>query len=145
MDEELRQAYLKTHYVIDSDPPARLRIGENALGFVQWLRDKGYRTAALLTAWNPYSVPLAPESNAERQAQLEAEARRLGLACVRGRGVDQEQEWSAEESLCLFDLSLEQLDAWLRRYEQNAAVRVDEQGAVELYWHPELRAAEERK
>lgn len=140
MDEGLHQAYLRTYYRIDSDPPARLQIGQDASGFAQWMRNKGYRNAILLTAWNPFSEPLPAEENERRRAEFEAEARHLGIAFVGGRGEDPTTpEWTPEESLCLFDAPLEHVDAWMRRYEQNAAVRVNEEGQVSLYWHPELR------
>ncbi|HKO87851.1 MAG TPA: DUF3293 domain-containing protein [Burkholderiales bacterium] len=144
MDEGLYQAYLKTDFHVDADPPACLHIGQQDAAFAQWLRAHGHRSAVLLTAWNPYSVPIDAAENGVRQAQIEAEAQSLGLAFVPARGADPDGEWPAEESLCLFDVSLEHIDAWMRRYEQNAVVRVDDAGQVSLYWHPDLREGEKK-
>jgi hypothetical protein len=144
MDDSLYQAYLKTDFEVDSDPPACLHIGHADPAFAQWMQTHGHRSAVLVTAWNPYSVPIEAEENASRQAQLEAEAKSLGIAFLSARGADPDGEWPAEESLCLFDVSLEHIDAWMRRYEQNAVIRVDSAGQVSLYWHPDLREAEKK-
>lgn len=140
-DESLERAYRKTHFHVDTQPPYCLRIGERAADFAAWLAAQGYAGAVLITAWNPYSVPLDPAANAHRQAQLEAEAATLGLPYVGGRGEDPEGRWTAEESLCVFDPPLRHVEAWMRRFGQNAVVEVDKAGDVRLRWHPDLDEA----
>ena len=139
MDEALYHAYLGTDFRIDTQLPQAVRIGKPAHEFAAWMRAQGYRRAMLITAWNPYSVPVPRPENDRRQQALEAEVELLGIKCLPAHGADPGGKWE-EASLCLFDVSPEQRDAWMRRYEQNAVVLVDAEGDVRLFWHPDLHS-----
>jgi hypothetical protein len=142
MDDELRQAYAATEYRVEAEPPRVFRLGRRDAEVAAWLAESGHKSMVFVTAWNPYSRPLERAENDRRQHALAEEVAVLGLQSLPGRGADPQGEWQ-EESLCVFDVDPDHVDAWMRRYEQNAVVWVDEAGGAELRMHPDLRESGE--
>ena len=137
--KEYADAYAKTEFTVFGPDEHVLRIGQGAQEAASWLRRHGAQSATVVTAWNPFSCELSPEQNQERQLRLQQELATTGLHTLTAQGQDKQSEWPAEPSLCVFDGTPDQIDSWLVKFEQNAVVQVDTNGACTLLWHPDLR------
>ncbi len=133
---ELLAAYAATLYDIDAPSgTALIRIGQpvpevlHALTF-HWER------LAVITAFNPFSVPLSEEENLRRHAVLLGAVDSAGHRMLGGAGRDASGEWPPETSLAIFDASDDELDDWMLVFGQNAIVVATRSGDAELRWHP---------
>ena len=94
---ELEAAYRATSYrVFLPSGPLELRLGTPAPGLAAWLAAEGVGCWAILTAFNPLSVPLPAAENAERQSRLECRLLEEGFEPFAGENV------AAAEILLLF-------------------------------------------
>jgi hypothetical protein len=132
----LRATYEAAEYDVDArSARAVLRIGAPTPsilldGALTW------RRVAVITAWNPFSVPSSAEANAARQARLVRELERAGRSFLPALGRDPRGEWAPEPSFAVFEASGEQLDDWMLAFGQNAVVVADAGGRCELRCHP---------
>lgn len=122
MDAGLLKAYLDADYVVDAEPPVRLRVGVFSSGLARLMWAEGVSSVALVTAWNPGSRCLGKMANRIRQRTLEAGLRTIGTRFLPGRGVDPNGRWEAEESVLALGLGLETALDIGRRHGQNAVV-----------------------
>jgi len=129
---------LATLFEVLDAPTITLTVGMPAAGIETWLRTCGAASAAIVTAWNPFSAALAPEVNAARQRELITAVDAAGLRRCAAQGRDPAGEWPPELSLCVFDAPLDLIDRWLAGFEQYAAVTADAAGC-RLRWHPAVR------
>jgi hypothetical protein len=99
---------------------------------------------ALLTAWNPGSVPLERAANEVAQARLRARLAALGVALDPALGRDADATW-VEPSVLALGLGLADADACARAFGQNGilAGRLGEPVRLRLY-RPDWRAAAAR-
>ena len=119
----LRDAYAATDYVVHATPELYVRIGEQHLRELAALMvDEGCRTAAIVTAWNPYSHQLPPEDNRLRQLQLHHDLRAAGIAWLPVEGRDPSGVWQAEASVLAFGLDADGARELMARYQQHAIV-----------------------
>src|SRR5689334_10913097 len=98
MHDTFLQPYLHTAYIVETEPPIVLRIGERNAALHALLASRGVEEWAFVTAWNPRSQVLAPEENARRQQQLEAE---LAFPFLPGRGEGDDGNWLPERSVLI--------------------------------------------
>ncbi len=133
---ELLAAYAATLYEIDTPAgTALIRIGQpvpealHALTF-HWDR------VAVVTAFNPFSVPLSKEENLRRHEVLRGAVDPAGRRMLCGAGRDASGEWPPETSLAIFDATDDEYDDWMLAFGQNAIVVATRGGNVALRLHP---------
>ena len=119
----LRDAYAATDYVVHATPELHVRIGEHLPQELKTLMaEKGCRTAAIVTAWNPYSERLSSEDNHLRQLQLHQDLAAAGIEWVPAEGRDPTGAWPAEASVLAFGLDADGARGLMARYQQHAIV-----------------------
>jgi len=121
LDQSLLNAYLQTRYCIDS-PPLCMQIGQSHPDLDDLLQKHQAHTWIFITAWNPASKPLPLSENRARQAQLEADIRRLRKTFFTGRGEAIDGDWEPEESLLVLDISKAKGIELGQVFQQNAIV-----------------------
>jgi hypothetical protein len=131
----LARAYLSTTYRVDA--PAgliELRIGRASGALDRFLRQRGVRTWAFVTACNPYSLRLPDWRNLARQRRLRALCRRLGFSALPGAGIGDSPGWPAEPSLLVLGITRARARRLGRLFGQNAIVAGRCGRAPELVW-----------
>lgn len=105
VDFKLLRAYRDTAFIISTGSrEISLRVGERNRELDDLLKEHRAKSCAFVTAWNPGSIKLPDGENARRQNALIAEARRLGSALLRGRGVGLDGKWPAEDSVLIIGI-----------------------------------------
>lgn len=118
------EAYLATEYRIDGEWPLVLRIGQPNARLASLYRAHSAETAAVLTAWNPYSEAKPDAENHAAQVRLISDLDRLGLRHQPGRGTDPTGKWPPEESHLILGLDLTTAKSLGERFGQNGFVWV---------------------
>ena len=123
MNEHLDAVYRATAYAVEG-PKGRftIRIDEPTPPLDALLIRHGTRCWAFVTACNPGSMPLAPEENQRRQAELERMVSAAGYPFLPGEGVGADATWPSEASLLILGIATEDAAALGRHFEQNAIV-----------------------
>lgn len=134
----LLEAYKQTHYKCP-DLGIVIKINEKNLLLDKYLTENGYMTYSFITAWNPFSKQLTPADNSNRNSQLEMDLK--GLTFFEGIGIDPEGLWPGEESFLVFDVSEENANGLMVKYEQNAIVFGDRGYAPRILLHPSFNLA----
>ena len=116
------EAYLATDYRIEGEWPLVLRVGLPSESLTALYRTHSVQTAAVLTAWNPYSEPRPDAENHAAQTRLVSELDRLGLPHQPGHGADPTGEWLPEDSRLVLGLDLEVATSLGIRFGQNGFV-----------------------
>ena len=133
-------AYRATRYrVLDGAQWVDLIVGMRDGRHERWLRRHGARSATVLTAWNPSGRLASAADNAKAQALLRRQLDASRLKTLASANVDPCGRWPTEPGWCLFDASPRQVDRWLLRFRQQAAVRLVPGQGCRLAWHPALR------
>ena len=128
-DENLKQKYLETDYIISDDPPLLIKIGEQSDDLRVLLASMGVSSAALITAWNPHSEILTDDKNEERQSALLSDIEQLRLNYLVGYG--QLQDW-LEYSYLILGIDKEQATTTAKQFDQYAYVWIESEGIPEL-------------
>lgn len=121
IDTQVLRAYRETDYVVSSEPPVTLRIGNHNADLQRLHSRLGVTQSAFLTACNPFSRDVGAEENARRQVALEARLEAAGWRWLDGIGQHPEGGW-AEASFLVLGISREQARALGTAFEQNAIV-----------------------
>ncbi len=122
MTPGLRKAYFQTAYVVRAPQGVHaLRIGASHPAFDAELEVAGARCWAVVTAWNPGSLPRTAEENAAAQLALTQAIAELGLTAWAAEGKADAGGWR-EESLCILDLETAGGVALGRKFGQLAVV-----------------------
>lgn len=132
----LRQAYEATLFEVMGAAPTVFRIGDGGTSVDAWLARVGARSACIITAWNPFSASTPPEQNDAQQQRLLSRIEAASLRWHPAQGRDSSGEWPPEPSLCVLDMSEQQVDAWLQEFSQFAAVVLTHSQGCHLRWHP---------
>jgi hypothetical protein len=123
---QLVRAYREARYSINQNPTIiELRIGEVNSALVQLMRDRQVSTAAVLTAYNPYSESKGHAENAAAQQQLLQDLAKQGIATLSALGSDPSGAWESEPSVLALGITLQQVEALADQYGQNAFVWVN--------------------
>ncbi len=132
---QLDAAYRATAYQVDG-PAGRftLRIGRVSAEADTLLTQHGVSCWAFVTACNPGSVLLPPETNAMRHAHLVAEVAQRGWPSYPGLGVGDDASWHPEVSLFILGVSEADARALGRSFGQNAVVCGDHGDLARLCW-----------
>jgi hypothetical protein len=123
---QLVRAYREARYSINQNPSIiELRIGEANSALVQLMRDRQVSTAAVLTAYNPYSESKSQAENAAAQQQLLQDLAKHGIATLSALGSDPNGAWEPEPNVLALGISLQQAEALADQYGQNAFIWVN--------------------
>src|SRR4051812_4184354 len=96
----LWKAYTETTFRVDMTPnPIDISVGWRRKSLDKVLQAHRAKTWAFVTSWNPGSRPLSAAKNQRRHRSLIDEVERAGLAWLPGRGIGNDDQWPAEESL----------------------------------------------
>lgn len=128
----LRKAYFQTAYLVRAPQGVHaLRIGARHPAFDAELEAIGARCWAVVTAWNPGSLPRGAEENARAQGALLEAITELGLSAWAAEGKADGGGWR-EESVCILELEAAGAAALGRRFGQLAVVVGQRSGAAQL-------------
>ena len=141
IDPALIAAYNGTAYRVLANPPFTMRIGERCDELAEVLGQHGVRTAAFLTAYNPYSRPTAANPNEDAQRRLLSELAASGYAYLPGEGVGDDPSWPPEPSVLAMGLTRAKAKELGRRFGQNAFVWIDDGAVPELVLLVQARPA----
>lgn len=130
----LLQAYLDTHYIVDTQPPFTLVIGQSSAALVALYAMRGVDCCAYLTACNPRSQPMDAATNAQRQQALARDVSKIGLDTIEGRGQHPNGAWPAEPSILVLGMNRRLACELGRKYEQNAILLCGPAALPELIW-----------
>lgn len=118
---ELLRAYRDAIYVIYSDEgDIVLKVDEASSDLARLMKKYRVASAALITAFNPYSVLSTAEENVRNHNGLIANIHSLGLKAMAAEGADPSHVWSSELSILILGISLEDAECLADRYQQNA-------------------------
>jgi hypothetical protein len=130
--DELERLYRESVYVIhDGDLRIETLIDQPCARLATWLAAAGAGCAALISACNPQSRELDPQTNLQRQADFEAALHADGLDFLPALGRSPDGHWQ-EPCVLVLDLSLASARAWAARWEQVAYVQYDARGCGSL-------------
>lgn len=123
---QLVRAYREARYSITHEKSKiELRIGEVNSALVQLMRDRQVSTAAVLTAYNPYSDSKSQAENAAAQQKLLQDLAKHGIATLSALGSDPNGAWEPEPNVLALGISLQQAEVLADQYGQNAFVWVN--------------------
>jgi hypothetical protein len=132
MQDELRQAFTETDYIVHHEPHFTMNIGKVSLELKQLMDHHNALGAAFITAWNPFSEQLSQQKNEERQDALKAELKKRSLKFIDGIGQHPSNNWPGEPSVLVLGLSKEAARSLAGHYEQHAFVWVASGAIPEL-------------
>lgn len=132
---ELELAYKATDFVVDDgEVYIVIRIGEKNRKLDILLAEYNTENWAFITAYNPRSVQLTDEENADRHSDLRATTNAGGYEFLEGFGRAHVGDWPSERSLFIINIDREAASTIGKRFGQNAIV-VGRLGEVaELVW-----------
>lgn len=119
IDDSLFDAYKKTNYKV-FQPELVIRIGKTNSCLNELLETSGDVVWAYITAFNPYSKVLSNEENKIRQNDLLTDVSNYKTHI--GHGVDEKEEWPAEDSVLILGITEADAVKLGDKYEQNAIV-----------------------
>ena len=122
VSDELREAYLSTHFHVLGPCLFTLRIGEPSQKIASLYLDHKVSSAAFLTAWNPYSGLTGQRVNERAQRQLEKKLNKLSCNVLPGFGEDVSGKWPGEQSALALGISWDAATQVGKEFRQNAIV-----------------------
>lgn len=132
----LAAAYHATCYRITRQDGSFLetRIGTPCLELDALLKHSGAAHAALITAHNPYGIPLGTAANARRAARMDAWLAAFKARSLPAAGVPDEGSWAAERGRLILDVPPALADRVARIAGQLAWVSYSVAAAPSLRW-----------
>ena len=109
-----------------------LRLDEINQQLVRLFAMDRVKSAAFITACNPFSQPTTDKENSAAQAKIEAEIKSFNLKFYPGQGEDLTGHWAAESSALVMGISLEQATLLGVKYQQNAIVWIGHDAKPQL-------------
>jgi len=109
-------AYLAADFIVDADPSFVMHVGHRC----DALARLGIARCAFITACNPLGEAADDATNARRQQEFAQQLAQRGLSWMTGAGCYPKQEWPAEPSLLVLDLSADDAKAIGHQLRQNA-------------------------
>lgn len=123
---QLVRAYREAIYIVNSEGRAiSLKVGEVNSDLVKLMRSKKVITAAVLTAYNPYSEVTSNEENERSQSNLLDKLGQKSVHCMVAIGTDANEEWDPEPSILVLGISLQDAEALADEYGQNAFIWIN--------------------
>ena len=118
----LIRAYREAKFVVQSNTPITLLVGQCNKDLSALLRDHKKTTAAFITAFNPFSKVQTDQENLQAQNELLTDIKRLGFEAIKGYGQDNAEEWPREDSILIIGLTESQAETLADKYSQNAFI-----------------------
>jgi hypothetical protein len=116
-------AYLATDYIAKiNGRNLVIRPNYRSAAVEQTLNRFKARTAAFITAYNPFGHIRSDLTNQTAQAALLVSIRHHGWRFIEGYGQGHDKRWPAEKSVLVFGISLAAAEKLGRQYRQNAIV-----------------------
>lgn len=125
VSEDLIDAYIATNFKVHTDPPFTLKIGDASRQIRNLLEEHKCRTAAYVTAWNPYGKALTDVENNERNKALKSSLSDK-YKVFNGLGTDPLGEWPGEESFLILGVNRQNAMKLGTEFEQNAIVFIED-------------------
>jgi hypothetical protein len=129
---DLIQAYRETQYRVEGGSPFTLMVGQVSEVVLKVFSERGLKSCAFVTAWNPYSIALRPEENAIRERKLRLHLNAQGLEHTPGEGVHPSNGWAGERSSLIWGVSETSAREIAEAFQQNGFIWVGEGGVPEL-------------
>jgi hypothetical protein len=122
----LVRAYREAIYIVnEGDDAIALKVGEVSPALATLMKLHKAHTAAILTAYNPYSEIQPSADNERMQAALVAELKATATVCFNAIGSDPEGEWEPEASTLALGISLVEAERLADRFGQNAFIWIN--------------------
>jgi hypothetical protein len=122
----LVRAYREAIYIVnEGEESISLRVGEVNHELAKLMRLRKAQTAAVLTAYNPYSQLKSLEENESSQAKLINALSLKSIAFINAIGTDSKGEWDSEPSVLALGISLQDAEILADEYGQNAFIWVN--------------------
>lgn len=132
LQTELIEAYRKTDFRVLGSQNFTLRVDTVSEPLRRLFEEEGVRSAAFVTAWNPYSAPTAVDDNHRAQTALRQRLARDGYTTIDGFGIDPTSDWAGEDSVLILGMSLDQAKCLGDELKQNAIIWADEDAVPRL-------------
>jgi hypothetical protein len=122
----LVRAYREAIYIVnEGDDAIALKVGEASPALAALMHVHKATTAAIITAYNPYSEIKPSAENERRQAALVAELKATATVCFDAIGSDPEGEWEPEASTLALGISLVEAERLADQFGQNAFIWIN--------------------
>ncbi len=123
---ELLEAYKRTEFIVDlPDRQTVICHGQRNSVIEQILSQHTTKAGAIITAHNPGSRRLSDGENCERHRLLIADVEKQGFAYLTGRGIGEDHDWPAEESVFVIGTTHDQATALGKKCGQLAIVWIE--------------------
>jgi len=118
----LIRAYREAKFVLESNTPITLLVGQCNRDLSTLLRNHQKSTAAFITAFNPNSKVQTDHENLKDQNFLIKDVDQLGLKFIAGYGQDIAEKWPREDSILILGITEYQAETLTDKYSQNAFI-----------------------
>ena len=115
----MEQAFLETSYIVQTENPVVLKIGEIPTQLLENYPE--IKTWAFITAWNPLPDILSKAQNDFRNNQLAVLLKEEGLIFYPGVGISKNEDWS-EDSFFIENIELQKANEIASKFGQLAFV-----------------------
>ena len=132
IDKELEIAYANTSYRLLERADIVLRVGKFNPELLNLFDEFETKTAAFVTAWNPFSNPLPMAENQKHNQKLLFWIQEHGLTCFEGVGEGDDGRWPGEESYLIIGIDRTQALELGKLFNQNAVIWVGSSAVPEL-------------
>ena len=133
ISSETLKAYQEAVFsIFNGEKLIQFKAGLFSQEILTFIKQENIQSAALITAYNPYSKPLSKVENEAAQAKLIERLNELSIRFFRGEGRDAAGLWEPEPSVLALDISLETADKLAMQFEQNAYVWINGDGLPTL-------------
>ncbi|WP_440881599.1 DUF3293 domain-containing protein [Tenacibaculum sp. C7A-26P2] len=135
MNEFLQKAYMETTYqIVGKKDTYKLRLDTLNHEFNIWCKKCNIKSWAFITAFNPFSNELSKFENELLNSQLQKIILKEGYNFNLGKGVPANDNWSAEESFFIHNITLSNAKKIGIQFNQNAIVFGDSDNLQKLIW-----------
>jgi len=120
------RAYREAIYIVnEGDDAIALKVGEASHALVALMHVHKVTTAAIITAYNPFSEIQPLAENERMQAALVAALQPKSTACFDAIGSDPEDKWEPEASTLALGISLVDAERLADQFGQNAFIWIN--------------------
>ncbi|NER11813.1 DUF3293 domain-containing protein [Leptobacterium flavescens] len=131
----LEKAYKETTYEVKAlSQVYKLKIGERHAEFLRFLEEENIDSWSVISAFNPYSRELSNKENENRHLNFITALDKKEYRVFEAKGVPADDNWEAEKSLFIGNISRERAMDIGKRLEQNAIVFGTKTTRPEIIW-----------
>ena len=123
---QLVKAYREAIYIVNAaDDVISLKVGEVNSALASLMHANAVTTAAVLTAYNPFSEVRTIEENEQSQSRLLNALTQKSKSCINAIGTDAKGVWDPEPSIFALGVSLQDAETLADEYGQNAFIWIN--------------------